>query len=337
MIRVGIVGATGYGGRELLRLLGGHPETEVVALSSTTAAGKALEEELPGFGKVLDLTFETFDARALAGRCDVVFLGAPGCESMGPVAELRKAGVKVIDMGPDFRLKDAGAFKTYYKMEHTHAGLLNESVYGLVPWNREALKDANLVAVPGCYPIGALLPLKPLLATARPTVPVIIDAISGISGAGRSPGQAFHFPEMNENVWAYKLGTHQHIPEIEQELGGVHQVQFSPHVGPYTRGILSTITVRPSDAFDVAACYACYDDEPFVRVLGEGNLPQLAAVRATNFCDIGWVTDGRTGNVILVSALDNLVGGTAGIAIQCMNLMFGVDECSGLSFGGMSV
>ena len=337
MIRVGIVGATGYGGRELLRLLGGHPEAEVVALSSTTAAGKRLEDELPGFGKLLDLTFETFDAQGLAERCDVVFLGVPGCESMGPGAELHEAGVKVIDMGPDFRLKDASVFKTYYKTDHAHPDLLNESVYGLVPWNREALKDANLVAIPGCYPIGALLPLKPLLSSAKPSVPVIIDAISGISGAGRSLNQGFHFAEMNENVWAYKLGVHQHTPEIEQELGGSHPVQFSPHVGPYTRGILSTITVRPSESFDVAACYDGYDDEPFVRVLGEGNLPQLAAVRGTNFCDIGWVMDERTGNLILVSAIDNLVGGTAGIAIQCMNLMFGVDESAGLALGGMSV
>ena len=337
MIRVGIVGATGYGGRELLRLLGGHPEAEVVALSSTTAAGKRLEDELPGFGKLLDLTFETFDAQGLAERCDVVFLGVPGCESMGPGAELHEAGVKVIDMGPDFRLKDASVFKTYYKTDHAHPDLLNESVYGLVPWNREALKDANLVAIPGCYPIGALLPLKPLLSSAKPTVPVVIDAISGVSGAGRSLNQGFHFPEMNENVWAYKLGTHQHTPEIEQELGGAYKIQFSPHVGPYTRGILSTITVRPSERLDVAACYACYDDEPFVRVLGEGNLPQLAPVRATNFCDIGWVMDERTGNLILVSAVDNLVGGTAGIAIQCMNLMFSVDESAGLALGGMTV
>jgi len=337
MIRVGIVGATGYGGRELLRLLGGHSESEVVALSSTSAVGKTLEEELPGFGKLLDLSFEAFDAKGLAERCDLVFLGVPGTESMGLVAELRAAEVKVIDMGPDFRLKDASVFKAYYKTDHTHPDLLDASVYGLVPWNREALKSADLVAVPGCYPIGALLPLIPLLDAAKPTVPVIIDAISGISGAGRSPMQAFHFPEMNENVWAYKLGTHQHTPEIEQELGGGHQVQFSPHVGPYTRGILSTITVRPKGSFDVAACYGCYDDEPFVRVLGEGDLPQLTAVRATNFCDIGWVTDERTGNLILVSAVDNLVGGTAGMAVQCMNLMFGLDETSGLAFGGMSV
>ena len=337
MIRVGIVGATGYGGRELLRLLGGHPETEVTALSSTTAAGKALPEEIPGFGRLYDLGFETFDAQALAKRCEVVFVGVPGTESMGIVAQLREAGAKVIDMGPDFRLKDIEAFRTHYDASHTAPGLLAESVYGLVPWYREQIKTAKLVAVPGCYPIGAILPLKPLLPAAKPSVPVIIDAISGVSGAGRSLRQDFHFPEMNENVWAYKLAEHQHTPEFEQELGSEVQVQFSPHVGPYTRGILSTITVRPSKPLNVTACYACYEDEPFIRVLGEGRLPDLAGVRVTNFCDIGWVNDERTGNLILVSAVDNLMGGTAGVAIQCMNLMFGVNETTGLASGGMSV
>lgn len=337
MIRVGIVGATGYGGRELLRLLGGHPGAEVVAVSSTTVAGRRVADEMPGFGKLLDLSFERFDAADLAARCDVVFLGVPGTESMGPVGALREAGARVVDMGPDFRLKDVGAFAEYYGTEHVQPGLLAESVYGLAPVYREALRGANLVAVPGCYPISAILPLKPLLAAAKPSVPVVIDSVSGISGAGRSVKQGFHFPEMNENVWAYKLGTHQHTPEIEQELGGAVQVQFNPHVGPFTRGILSTITLRPSAPVDVAACFACYDAEPFVRVLGEGVLPEVTTVRATNFCDIGWVNDERTGNLILVSAIDNLMGGTAGMAIQCMNLMCGVDESMGLRTGGMTV
>ena len=337
MIRVGIVGATGYGGRELLRLLGGHPEAELTAAASTSVAGKPLADEMPAFGKLINLSFETFDAKSLAERCDVVFLGVPGTDSMAPGAALRAAGAKVIDMGPDFRLHDTAAFETYYKTAHTQPDLLPEAVYGLVPWNRDALTDASLVAVPGCYPAGAILPLKPLLSAAKPTVPIVIDSVSGISGAGRSLKQGFHFPEMNENVWAYKVGQHQHTPEIEQALDHAVQVQFTPHVGPYTRGILSTITVRPEAAFDVGACYACYDAEPFVRVLGEGTLPDLAAVRGSNFCDIAWVNDERTGNLILVSAIDNLVGGTAGMALQCMNLMFGLDETTGLTAGGMTV
>jgi N-acetyl-gamma-glutamyl-phosphate reductase len=253
------------------------------------------------------------------------------------VKALRAAGARVIDIGPDFRLKDTGAFKAYYKLDHAAPELLAESVYGLPPFYRDALRDAKLVAVPGCYPIGALLPIRPLLDAARPDVPIVIDAISGVSGAGKSLKESFHFSEMNENVWAYRVGDHQHIPEIEQELGHKAMVQFTPHVGPYTRGILSTITIRPAAAVDVAACYERYASEPFVRVLGEGVLPELKHVRASNFCDIGWVADARTGNLVVVSAIDNLAGGTAGMAVQCMNLMFGVDETAGLAQGAMSV
>lgn len=336
MIQVGIVGATGYGGRELLRLLGIHPEAVVVAVTSTSAAGARLDEVLPGFGKRSDLVFEAFDAGALAD-CDVVFVGVPGAESMAVVAALREADARVVDMGADFRLKNVADFTKYYGTEHSAPHLLEESVYGLPPLHRAALKDARLVAVPGCYAVSGILPLKPLLDAVSLEVPAVMDSVSGVSGAGKSLKEDFHFPEMNENVWAYKLGVHQHVPEIEQELGHKTMVQFSPHVGPYTRGILSTITVRPSGPVDVAACYGCYEDEPFVRVLGDGALPELKHVRASNFCDIGWVADERTGNLILVSAVDNLVGGTAGLAIQSMNLIFGLDETAGLQFGGMSV
>lgn len=337
MIRVGIVGATGYGGRELVRLMGLHPEAELASVTSTTAAGQRLDEVLPGFRKTSDLVFEPFDAQTLTEASDVVFVGVPSTQSMNICDELRKAGARVIDIGPDFRLKDAAAFEKYYKTEHRAPHLLAESVYGLVPCYRERLADAQLVAVPGCYPVSAILPLKPLVEAVAPEVPVVIDSISGISGAGRSLQEGFHFPEMNENVWAYKLGVHQHVPEIEQELGGGVMVQFSPHVGPYTRGILTTITFRPTGTIDVGACFEPYDIEPFVRVLGEGVLPEVKYVRASNYCDIGWVNDTRTGNIIVVCAIDNLVGGTAGMAIQCMNIMFGLAETAGLAFGGMGV
>lgn len=337
MIRVGIVGVTGYGGRELLRLLGAHPGAQLVRAVSTSAAGKPLAEILPAFSKVTDVVLEDFDAQVLAQSCDVVFLGVPGTESMPLVRELRASGARVIDMGPDFRLRDLDAFKQYYKTEHTAPELIDERVYGLVPWYRDELRKAELVAVPGCYPISHLIPLKPVVAATKIETPIVIDSISGVSGAGRSLAQHYHFPEMNENVWTYKLGRHQHTPEVEQELDHVALVQFNPHVGPYTRGILSTITLRPGGPVDLHACYERYGDEPFVRVLGEGVIPDVTRVRATNFCDLGWVHDERTGNVIIVSAVDNLTGGTAGMAIQCMNLMFGLDETAGLHFGGMSV
>lgn len=337
MVRAGIVGATGYGGRELVRLLCAHPRARLVAAASTSAAGQPLTEVVPGFGKLTDVVLETFDAAALAKKCDVVFIGAPGTESMPIAAALREAGARVIDIGPDFRLKDPAVWKATYKVEHSAPALLKEAVYGLVPANRAAIKKANLVAGPGCYPISALVPLQPLVPLAKPSVPVVIDSVSGVSGAGRGLKQHFHFPEMNENVWAYGLTNHRHVPEMEQELGGAVKVQFNPHVGPYTRGIVSTITIRPTADVDFDRCYARCADEPFVRVLGEGRFPDAAGVRATNFVDIGWIRDTRTGNVVIVSAVDNLMGGTAGMAIQCMNLMFGLDETDGLLYGGMSV
>jgi len=336
MIRVGIVGATGYGGRELLRLLLGHPDVHLVAVASTSVAGKPLAEELPAFRKLSSLNFEQFDAASLHDRCDVVFVGVPGKASMEPVAALRKAGVRVIDIGPDFRLRDTKAFAAYYCTDHTASHLLGESVYGLVPWYRDKIRQASLVAVPGCYPISVLLPLRPLLGAPLSEVPVVIDSISGISGAGKTPSEAFHFPEMNENLKAYKLAVHQHTPEIEQELLFKTKVQFTPHVAPLTRGILTTITLRPERTFNPAPFYECYEREPFVRVLGAGHLPEIRYVRGSNFCDFGWVSDERTGNLLIVSAIDNLMGGTAGMAVQCMNGMFGLEETTGLCWGGMA-
>ena len=335
MIRVGIVGATGYGGRELIRLLAMHPETELVAAASTSVAGQRLADVLPAFRKLTDVVFETFDAEALAKQCDAVFIAVPGRESMPIGSELRKAGARVLDLGGDFRLKDQQAFAKFYKTEHTAAHLLDECVYGLASWYRDALKTAQLVSVPGCYPISVVLPLRPLLDHTKTEVPIVVDSISGISGAGRTPSEAYHFPEMNENLKAYKLGVHQHIPEIEQEIGHKAMVQFTPHVAPLTRGILSTITFRPAGPVDVAKALRCYDIEPFVRVLPEGELPEVRFVRGSNFCDIGWVMDERTGNLLIVSAIDNMMGGTAGMALQCLNIMFGLDETTGLTYGGM--
>lgn len=336
MIKVGIVGATGYSARELMRLLGNHPEARIVAVASESSAGIPLADVLPAFRKVVDLTCESFDPASLARRCDVVFIGVPSTKSMAFGAALRAEGARVIDVGPDFRLKDPAVFSAHYKAAHVAPELLSEAVYGLVPWYRQALKDAQLVAVPGCYPISALMPLKALAFEGLTDVPVVIDSISGISGAGRSLSDAYHFPEMNENLRAYQVSVHRHTPEIEQEVGHGIKVQFTPHVAPLTRGILTTITVHLKGALDPSGMFRRYADEPFVRVLPSGLLPEVKHVRGSNFCDIGWVMDGRTGNLIVVSAIDNLVGGTAGMALQCLNLMFGLDERAGLALGGMA-
>jgi len=335
MIHAGLVGAIGYGGRELIRLLSMHPEAELVA-AAELEGGKRLDEILPAFGKITDVVCETFDAKALAAKCDVVFLAVPGTQSMALGAALRAEGVRTLDMGADFRLKDTALFKQYYKADHVAPELLPEAVYGLVPFYRDQLRGAELVAVPGCYPASVIFPLKPLLDAPMADVPIVVDTISGLSGAGRALFEAFHFPEMNENVKAYKIGVHQHTPEIEQELEFRRKVQFTPHVGPYNRGILSTITVHLKEPFEVAPYYQRYADEPFVRVLGEGKLAELKYVRGSSFCDFGWVLDERTSNLVIVSAIDNLVGGTAGMAIQCMNIVFGLEETSGLRMAGMA-
>lgn len=334
MIRVGTVGAIGYGGRELIRVLGLHPEAKLVA-AAELESGKPLAEALPGFGKLSGVVLEPFDAQALAAKCDVVFVAVPGAKSMPLVEELRAAGARVIDQGPDFRIKNTALFAQYYGTEHTAAGLLPEAVYGFVPWYRDQLRDAQLVAVPGCYPLSVLTPLRPLADTMKTAVPIVVDTISGLSGAGRALHEAFHFAEMNENVKAYKVGVHQHTPEIEQELLNNFTVQFTPHVGPYTRGILSTTTIRPENELDFDSLYQRYEDEPFVRVLGEDRLAELKYIRGSNFCDFGWTRDARTGNTVIVSAIDNLFGGTAGMAVQCMNIMFGLEETAGLAFAGM--
>ena len=334
MIRVGTVGTIGFAGRELVRLIMMHPQAELVA-AAELGESRRLDEALPAFGKLTDVVLEPFDPDALAKKCDVVIVGVPGTKSMPLVAQLRAAGARVIDQGPDFRLKDTAEFAKYYKTEHTAPELLPEAVYGMLPFYREQVRDAQLVAAPGCYVMSVLVPLRPIVNDAAPEVPIVIDAVSGVSGAGRALLEAFHFPEMNENVKAYKIGMHQHTPEIEQELGGKTLVQFTPHVGPYTRGILSTITVRTKTRPDLDQLYKCYAGEPFVRVLGEGNLAEVKYVRGSNFCDFGWVMDERTGNLVIVSAIDNLLGGTAGMAVQCMNVMFALEETAGLTFAGM--
>jgi N-acetyl-gamma-glutamyl-phosphate reductase len=320
----------------MMRLAAAHPGVELAVVASTSAYGKRLDDVLPAFRKIYDLTIETFDVKALAKKCDAVIIGVPSGKSISVVSELREAGARVLDLGGDFRLKDPAKFEKYYNEKHGAPHLMADAVYGLAPMYREKLKAAQLVCVPGCYPVSAILPLRPILDHAQAAVPIVIDSISGVSGAGRKPSEGFHFPEMNENLKAYKLAVHQHVPEIEQELGNRAMVQFTPHVAPITRGILTTITFRPTRDVNPAAAYACYADEPFVRVLPEGQLPEVKHVRGSNFCDIGWVKDARTGNLLIVSAIDNLMGGTSGMAIQCLNIMFGLDERTGLNFAGIA-
>ena len=255
-----------------------------------------------------------------------------------------KRGVRVLDLSADFRLKDPAAYRTWYGFEHLAPSLLGEAVYGLPELHREEIAAARLVAVPGCYPTSAVLGFSPLLACglADPET-IVIDSISGVSGAGRKPELPTHFSEANESLKAYGVGKHRHTPEIEQELSGVAgrpvTVTFTPHLAPLTRGILTTITARlaaPRSTVDLLGVYReFYRGRSFVRVLEEGHLPETKHVLHSNLCDVGLVSDARTGRVIVVSAIDNLVKGASGQAVQCFNLMAGLDERAGLWIPGL--
>jgi N-acetyl-gamma-glutamyl-phosphate reductase len=351
--RVAVAGASGYTGAELVRLLAQHPNVTLTAVTSEKSAGASVASVFPHLGNVVRLSFEALAPEALSGRADVVFLALPHTKSMGAVAACLPAGIKVIDLSADFRLKDPGAFEHWYQTTHSHPDLLNQAVYGLPELHRTEIAQARLVASPGCYPTAAILQLAPLIAR-RLVIPdtIVIDAKSGISGAGRSPALSYHFPEAHESLEPYKIGLHRHIPEIEQELSYVQgrgmadrqparpgsvTVAFTPHLVPMNRGILSTAYCRLSAPEDLISLRSLYQDfyknEPFVRIL-DGVMPNPRHVRGSNYCDLAVHQDRRAGWVVTVAALDNLVKGAAGQAIQAMNLMLGYPEDTGLTAPG---
>jgi N-acetyl-gamma-glutamyl-phosphate reductase len=337
-VNVAVVGASGYTGGELLRLLAGHPHVTITAVTSEKSAGQPISTLFPNLASVLSLSFEALAPEAIAKKADVIFLALPHTKSFEPAAVCVKAGKRVIDLSADYRLKDPGLYQTWYKAAHPHAALLKEAVYGLPELHRAAIRDAKLIASPGCYPTAAILQLAPLAAKGLLKADtVVIDAKSGISGAGRSPALAYHFPEANESVEAYQVGQHRHIPEIEQELKVT--VSFTPHLVPMNRGILSTAYCRLSKPLDVSGLRALYHDfykgERFVRLQAEGSTANPRHVRGSNFCDLAVHADARAGWVVTVAALDNLVKGAAGQAIQAMNLMLDYPEETGLLAAGV--
>jgi len=344
MRRVAIAGASGYTGAELLRLLLQHPLTKVVALTAETHANQPIGKVFPNLAGFLDLTCLALDTAKLAAEAEFIFLALPHKTSMAVGADLIQRGTRVLDLSADYRLKDVAAYPRWYGVEHVAPHLLKEAAYGLPELHRAEIADARLVAVPGCYPTGAVLGLAPLIAEGLVDPDsVIIDAISGVSGAGRKADLPLHYSEINESLKAYGVGTHRHTPEIEQELsrlaGREVTVSFTPHLAPLTRGILTTITAslqsqrRAADLLPLYRKY--YHAAPFVRVLAEKQLPETKHVLHSNFCDIGLVSDARTGRVIVVTAIDNLVKGAAGQAVQCLNLMAGLDERAGLWIPGL--
>jgi N-acetyl-gamma-glutamyl-phosphate reductase len=344
-VPVAIIGASGYTGAELLRLLLGHPDVEVVQVMARRAAGQRLVEVFPHLTGRLDLTIEAFDADAVAARVRVAFCALPHGEAAPVVAALAERGVLTLDLSADFRLRSAAQWAEWYASKehpaHPAQALLSEAVYGLPERYRVRLREARVIAVPGCYPTASILAIAPLLdARLVRGDGLVIDAKSGASGAGRSPSQSTHLPEAAEGVRAYKVaGAHRHTAEIEQELGfaagGELQVLFTPHLLPMSRGILSCVYAAPveepadPDVFRRALAEA-YAGEPFVDVLPRGALPDTAHVRGSNRIHVTAVYDARSKRVLAISAIDNLVKGASGQAVQCMNLALGFDETAGL-------
>jgi N-acetyl-gamma-glutamyl-phosphate reductase len=338
-MKVAVIGASGYTGLELLRILLRHPELEIAVVTSEQRAGREVGESFPALRGRLSLRFERSDPAALAGRVELAFTALPHAASAASVKALRASGISVVDLSADFRLRDPATYRTWYG-EHPAPELLREAVYGLPELYRDALRGTRLAAAPGCYPTGCLLPLAPLLrAGLVERTGIHVDSKSGVSGAGRKVAEEYLFAEIDDNCRAYKPGfAHRHAPEIEQEAsavaGAAVRVSFVPHLLPTVRGIATSVYVRPRpgatpEQAREALCDA-YAREPFVRVLPEGELPSLQAVRGSNFCDVAFVPDARNDTWILLSTLDNLGKGASAQAIQCANLMAGFQESAGL-------
>jgi N-acetyl-gamma-glutamyl-phosphate reductase len=336
--KVGIVGATGYTGVELLRLLLHHPEVEVTALTSQKYAGIPIDQVFPSLMKHLQLKCEELTVDQISKKTDLIFTAVPHKTAMETVPLFFRQGKKVVDLSADFRLKDAAIYEKWYQ-KHTSADLLPESVYGLPELHREKIRSAKIVGNPGCYPTGALIGLIPLVKKQMISLEnIVIDSKSGVSGAGRDVVLDSLFCEVNEGVKAYKIFEHRHLPEIDQELSEMAQkkvsVTFVPHLIPMDRGILTTIYVvltkrwKTEEVLNTFQEY--YQEELFVRVYPKGRLPNTKDVRGSNYCDIGVKVHESDGRAVIVTAIDNLVKGASGEAVQNMNIMLGFPETMGL-------
>lgn len=338
MIKVAIYGGSGYTGQELMRLLIGHPEARVVAVTSRRFEGVPVADVYPAFAGRTELVYTNEAPEALAGRADLVFLALPHGVSMEIAPLFVREGRKVVDLSADFRIRDVASYEQWYG-QHKAARLLADAVYGLPELYREEIRKTHLTANPGCYPTSIILGLAPVLRSGWiDTASVIADSKSGASGAGREPMIGSLYCEVEGGFKAYKIAGHRHTPEIEQELGLLAgcrmQISFTPHLLPLKRGILSTIyakMIKDAGPEEVAALYReFYREEPFVRVCRPGQFPNISSVAGSNFCDIGVTVDKRTGRLIVVSVIDNLIKGASGQAIQNMNLMCGLPERTGL-------
>ncbi|MZP30652.1 N-acetyl-gamma-glutamyl-phosphate reductase [Heliobacterium undosum] len=349
MIRAAIVGATGYTGAELVRLLTRHREVELVGLTSRQYADQPYPNVYPHMSGQVDLACQTQDIDNITDTADVVFLALPHGLSVPWVAECVRKGKKVVDLGADFRLRRAAVYEQWYHVTHEAPELLAEAVYGLPELKREQIQKARIVANPGCYPTASLLSVAPLCGQGLIREDrLIIDAKSGASGAGRNANLALIYGEVNENVKAYNVAKHRHNPEIEQEVAeragldpDAMAITFTPHLMPMTRGILATVYadlkegVRPS-AEEVRDLYRqFYAGEPFIHIMDEGVWPQTKWSYGSNHAFIGLTVEARTGRIIITTAIDNLVKGASGQAIQNMNILFGLPETTGIEAAGI--
>lgn len=342
MIKAAVLGATGYAGIELVRLLTTHPEVQIQVLGSKSFAGQKISDVYQNLRHILELECTELDLDAVA-KCDVAFTALPHGASKSVIPSLLDRGLKVIDLSGDYRYDDPAVYEAWYGEPHSSPELLAESVYGLCELHREQIKTARLIGNPGCYTTCSILGAAPLLAhKLADTKNIIVDAKSGVTGAGRGLGLAYHFCECTENTKAYKIATHRHTSEIEQELSHIAgeplMLSFTPHLIPQKRGILATIYMnltKPCTTEEVTALYKdYYKDEFFIRVKDAGELPETKHVAGSNFVDIGVCVDRRLNRAVIVSAIDNIVKGAAGQAIQNMNLLFGLDEKTGLAAAG---
>ena len=336
--RVGIIGATGYTGQELLRLLVRHPEIELTVLTSQKYAGMPIDRVFPSLTKQVNLTCEELSVDPILKKVDFLFTAVPHKTAMETVPPFYQGGKKIVDLSADFRFKEAAVYERWYQ-KHTHPELLSETIFGLPELHREAIRKSRLVGNPGCYPTGALLGLVPLVKKGWIGLDsVVVDSKSGVSGAGRDVVLESLFCEVNEGVKAYKIFEHRHTPEIEQELsrlaGKRVSVTFVPHLIPMDRGILSTLyvmlTKKPKTEEVLETFNDHYRGEPFIRVHPKGKLPNTRDVKGSNYCDIGVKVDETDGRMVVVTAIDNLVKGASGQAVQNMNIMLGFPETMGL-------
>jgi N-acetyl-gamma-glutamyl-phosphate reductase len=338
MLKVAIAGASGYTGIELVRILSAHPSALIVMISSRQQKGQRFDDFYPALKRHCDLVFEDTNPEKLASSSDLVFTALPHEAAMDIIPGLLDRGVKVVDLSADYRLRDPQVYEEWYSA-HKTPGLLEQAVYGLPELYGEKIRSARLVANPGCYPTSIILALAPALhhALIDPDT-IIADSKSGVSGAGRGLSMGVHFCEVNEGFKAYKVAEHRHTPEIEQELGILAgrpvTISFTPHLVPMSRGILSTVYSNLKQGVgdrDVAEAFrSFYKDARFVRIGNSGNLPVSLQVRGSNYCDLGWRVDERTGRLIVISVIDNLTRGAAGQAVCNMNIMSGFPEDAGL-------